>query len=79
MTKVNIKKVLDGLPLERCIKHDKPASVDRWHTLDRVSYRRVNGDIVRGFIDSISHDAAYIFDTRNGDIVACNINRLERG
>ena len=47
---------------------------------DLVTYKRANGETVRGFVEHVSagNTTAYIYDARTGAIVAAPIDRVER-
>lgn len=80
--RVNISKVLDGLPLEACCKPRKTAKPksNRLPSMARVVYRRTNNKrakLVRGFVHSTSWGSAvYILDLATGLIVAAPRSRV---
>jgi len=84
--KVDIVKILDGLPFHKCVgryrvlrkPYQQRKGKDYIEIGDRVTYKRTNGEVIRGFIDKASRDCLYIFNTRNGNIVAAQRDRVRK-
>ena len=83
-TTVNIKAVLDGEPLEKCIRHSQPKTTPpKFKIGDHVTYRRRDRDqeplgLVRGIIESLTRTTCVMLDTATGEPVAASLDRIEK-
>jgi ABC-type uncharacterized transport system substrate-binding protein len=83
-TTVNIKAVLDGEPLEKCIRHSQPKiKPQNFKIGDHVTYRRQNREheplgLVRGIIESLTRTTCVMLDTATGEPVAASLDRVPK-
>jgi len=80
--KIDITKVLAGVPLDRCATVRKPRRAKRITTFspfDKVKYKRKpSGKLVRGFVKSASATVVYIYDSTTGAKIAAPRNRVHK-
>ena len=83
-TTVNIKAVLDGEPLEKCIRHSQPKiKPQHFKVGEAVTYRRQNREheplgLVQGVIESLTLTSCLILDKATDEPVAASLDRVEK-
>ena len=83
-TTVNIEAVLDGKPLDKCIRHSQPKiKPQHFKVGDHVTYRRRDRGqkplgLVQGIIESLTLTSCVILDTTTGEPVAASLDRIEK-
>ena len=83
-TTVKIEAVLDGEPLEKCIRHSEPKiKLQHFKVGEAVTYRRQNREheplgLVQGVIDRLTLTSCVILDTATDELVAAPLDRIEK-
>ena len=83
-TTININAVLDGKPLDKCIRHSQPKiKPQHFKVGDHVTYRRRNREheplgLVQGVIDSLTLTSCVILDKATDEPVAASLDRVEK-
>ena len=83
-TIVNIEAVLDGEPLEKCIRHSQPKiKPQHFKVGEAVTYRRRDRDqeplgLGRGVIATLTLTSCQILDMATDELVAASLDRVEK-
>ena len=83
-TTVNINAVLDGKPLDKCIRHSQPKiKPQHFKVGNLVTYRRQDREheplgLVQGVIETLTLTTCLILDTATGEPVAASLDRVQK-